>query len=57
MINSIPNLKCNEQLFDLVIELGKGLAADSDGLWVYLWFRFCQDLGIQVLEKGIAPLM
>lgn len=34
MINSSPNLKCNEQLFDLVIELGKGLAAVSDGLWV-----------------------
>lgn len=55
MINSIPNLKCNEQLFDLVTELGKGLAAVSDGLWVYLWIRSWQDLRTEVLEEGLAP--
>ena len=37
MISSIRNLKCSEQLFSLVTELGKGLAAVSDGLLVYLW--------------------
>lgn len=55
MISSIPNFNCNEQLFDLVIELGKCLAAVSGGLLVYLWIRFWLDLGIKVLEEGIAP--
>lgn len=55
MISSLCNLKCSEQFFSLVIELGKGLAIISDGLLVDLWILFWQGLGIQGLREGITP--
>ena len=51
-ISSISNLKCNEQLFDLITELQKGLAAVSDALLFTFRFDSGRTTELQCWEKA-----
>ena len=54
-ISAIPNPKCNEQTFDLAVELGEGLAAVSEGLWFVFGFGSGEAFRWKCQEKHQAP--